>query len=82
MNRDGDLTYSEAIEKVMRNNNYFAPLKLLYKEIWNYKDISKIVGKTPDFTIQERVQRDPRFTRIAKVFTHSPNFWNRSRKKI
>lgn len=66
MNKDGDLTYSEAIEKVMRNNNYFAPLKLLYKEIWNYKDKLKIVGKTPDFTIQERVQRDPRFTRIAK----------------
>ncbi len=66
MNNDGDLTYSEAIEQVMRNNDYFAPLKLLYKEIWNYKDKSKIIGKTPDFTIQERVQRDPRFTRIAK----------------
>ena len=66
MNKDGDLTYSEAIEKVMLNNGFFAPLKLLYKEIWNYKDKSKIIGKTPDFTIQERVQRDPRFTRIAK----------------
>jgi len=66
MNNDGDLTYSEAIEQVMRNNGYFAPLKLLYKEIWNYKDKSTIIGKTPDFTIQERVQRDPRFTRIAK----------------
>ncbi len=61
-----NITYSEAIEKVMQRNGYFAPLKLLYKEIWNYKDKSKIVGKTPDFTIQERVQRDPRFTRIAK----------------
>ncbi|HLM60386.1 MAG TPA: HNH endonuclease signature motif containing protein [Pyrinomonadaceae bacterium] len=66
MSNDGDLTYSEAIEQVMRNNGYFAPLKLLYQEIWNYKDKSKIIGKTPDFTIQERVQRDPRFTRIAK----------------
>lgn len=66
MNNDGDLTYSEAIEQVMRHNGYFAPLKLLYKEIWNYKDKSKIIGKTPDFTIQERVQRDARFTRIAK----------------
>ncbi|NJM54408.1 MAG: hypothetical protein HC846_14140 [Blastocatellia bacterium] len=66
MNKDGDLTYSDAIEQVMLHNGYFAPLKLLYKEIWNYKDKSKIVGKTPDFTIQERVQRDPRFTRIAK----------------
>lgn len=58
-------TYSEAIEKVMMNNGYFAPLKLLYKEIWNYKDKSKIIGKTPDYTIQERVQRDERFTRIG-----------------
>lgn len=65
MNKD-DLTYSEAIEQVMRSNGNFAPLKLLYEEIWNYKDKSKIIGKTPDFTIQERVQRDPRFTRIAK----------------
>lgn len=70
MNNDGDLTYSEAIEQVMRHNGNFAPLKLLYKEIWSYKDKSKIIGKTPDFTIQERVQRDPRFTRIAKgVYT-------------
>lgn len=61
-----DLTYSEAIEQVMLNNNYFVPLKLLYREIWKYKDKSKIIGKTPDMTIQERVQRDPRFTRIAK----------------
>jgi len=66
MRNTKDTTYSEAIEQVMLNNGYFAPLKLLYKEIWNYKDKTKIVGKTPDMTIQERVQRDPRFTRIAK----------------
>lgn len=66
MNRNDDLTYSDAIEKVMLDNGYFAPLKLLYSEIWNYKDRSTIKGKTPDNTIQERVQRDPRFTRIAK----------------
>lgn len=59
------MTYSEAIEKIMLNNGYFAPLKLLYHEIWKYKDKSKIVGKTPDYTIQERVQRDGRFTRIG-----------------
>ena len=58
-------TYSEAIEKVMLNNNYFASLKLLYREIWRYKDKTKINGKTPDFTIMERVQRDKRFTRIG-----------------
>lgn len=49
------MTYSEAIEQVMLKNGYFAPLKLIYKEIWNYKDKSEIVGKTPDMTIQERV---------------------------
>jgi flagellar basal body rod protein FlgG len=66
MLNERDLTYSEAIEQVMLHNGYYAPLKLLYEQIWNYKDKSKIVGKTPDMTIQERVQRDPRFTRIAK----------------
>jgi hypothetical protein len=60
-----ELTYSEAIEQVMLQNGYFAPLKLIYKEIWKYKDKSKIIGKTPDMTIQERVQRDERFTRIG-----------------
>ena len=65
MRNESDTTYSEAIEKVMLNNGYFAPLKLLYKEIWSHKDKSKIIGKTPDYTIQERVQRDERFTRIG-----------------
>lgn len=60
-----NLTYSEAIEQVMLHNGYIAPLKLLYKEIWNFKDRSKVIGKTPDMTIQERVQRDKRFTRIG-----------------
>lgn len=59
------MTYSDAIEQVMLNNGYIAPLKLLYKEIWNYKDRSSIKGKTPQMTIQERVQRDERFTRIG-----------------
>lgn len=66
MHNDKDITYSEAIEKVMLDNGFYAPLKLLYEQIWNYKDKSKIVGKTPDMTIQERVQRDQRFTRIGK----------------
>jgi len=65
MHKNNDTTYSEAIEKVMINNGYFAPLKLLYREIWKYKDKSRIVGLTPDYTIQERVQRDKRFTRIG-----------------
>jgi hypothetical protein len=37
----------------------------LDNEIWNYKDKSKIIGKTPDYTIQAIVQRDRRFTRIG-----------------
>lgn len=65
MRDNNDATYSEAIEKVMINNGYFAPLKLLYREIWKYKDKSKIVGVTPNNTIQERVQRDERFTKIG-----------------
>jgi putative restriction endonuclease len=65
MKIENDLTYIKAIEQVMLQNGYFAPLKLLYKEIWNFKDKSKISGLTPNQTIQEKVQRDPRFTRIA-----------------
>ncbi len=62
---ENDLTYSEAIERVMLENGYLAPLKLLYKGIWKFKDKSKVKGKTPDFTIMERVQRDSRFTKIG-----------------
>lgn len=65
MKHNNDLTYSEAIEQVMLHNGYFAPLKLIYKEIWNYKNKSKITGLTPHMTIQERVQRDKKFTRIG-----------------
>jgi len=55
------LTFSDAIEKVMMNNWYYAPLKLIYKEFWKYREKTWL---TPDKTIQERVQRDPRFTKI------------------
>ncbi|GMO45503.1 MAG: hypothetical protein Ta2B_26540 [Termitinemataceae bacterium] len=65
MKDNNDRTYSDAIELVMLNNGYFAPLKLIYKEIWKHKDIAAISGKTPNMTIQERVQRDERFTRIG-----------------
>jgi hypothetical protein len=57
-----NLTYSEAIEMVMNDNGGFAPLKYIYKNIEKYR---KKTGKTPDNTIQERVQRDSKFTRIA-----------------
>lgn len=58
-------TYSEAIEQVMLHNGYFAPLKIIFREIWNYKDRSEITGKTPNYTIMEKCQRDKRFTRIG-----------------
>lgn len=61
-----DLTYNDAIEKVLLNNGYFAPLKTIYKEIWKYKDKSKIRGLTPDATIQKQVQVEDRFTKIGK----------------
>lgn len=57
-----NLTYSEAIEMVMKENGGYAPLKYIYENIEKYR---KKTGKTPDNTIQERVQRDDRFTRIA-----------------
>lgn len=68
------MTYSDAIEQVMLNNGNFAPLKLLYEQIWNYKDKTRVDGKTPNNTIQERVQRDSRFTRIGKGIYALTNF--------
>lgn len=60
-----DLTYSEAIEQVMLHNGYYAPLKLIYREVWKYKSKDTIRGKTPDYTIQAIVQREDKFTRIG-----------------
>lgn len=60
-----DLSYSKAIEQIMLYNWYYAPLQLIYKEIWKYKNKDKITGKTPDFTIQAIVQREEKFTRIG-----------------
>jgi hypothetical protein len=82
MQNNNDKTYSEAIEKVMMNNGYFAPLKLIYKEIWKYKDKSKIIGKTPDYTIMERVQRDNRFTRIGLGVYALTNYLDKLPKQI
>jgi hypothetical protein len=56
-----EITFSQAIEQVMLNNWYYAPLKLIYREFSKYR---KKTWKTPDFTIQERVQRDKKFTKI------------------
>ena len=56
------ITFSESIEKVMLDNGYFASLQRIYKEFPKYRALT---GKTPFNTIQERVQRDSRFTRIG-----------------
>lgn len=60
-----DLTYSQAIEKIMLENGGVASLKQIYKEIWKYKKQESIKGKTPHNTIQERVQRDEKFYRLG-----------------
>lgn len=56
------VTFSDAIEKVMISNGHYAPLQLIYKEFEKHRPFS---GLTPLNTIQERVQRDKRFTRIG-----------------
>lgn len=60
-----NLTYDEAIEQIMLKNGGFASLKQIYNDIWLFKDKSKIIGKTPNNTIQERVQRSSRFFRLG-----------------
>lgn len=57
-----EITFSEAIERVMLANGYYASLQLIYKEFEKYRSFS---GLTPLKTIQERVQRDKRFTKIG-----------------
>ena len=68
-----DLTYSEAIEKVIFDNGGYASLKYIYENIEKYR---KKTGLTPDNTIQEKVQRDNRFTRIAKGIYALTDFVN------
>lgn len=69
-----DLTYSEAIEKVILDNGGYASLKYIYENIEKYR---KKTGFTPDNTIQERVQRDDRFIRIAKGIYALTDFVNK-----
>ena len=69
-----ELTYSEAIEKVIIDNGGYAPLKYIYENIEKYRIKT---GLTPDNTIQERVQRDNRFTRIAKGVYALTDFINK-----
>ena len=69
-----ELTYSEAIEKVIIDNGGYATLKYIYENIEKYRIKT---GLTPDNTIQERVQRDNRFTRIAKGVYALTDFINK-----
>lgn len=57
-----EMTFSQAIEQIILDNGYLASLQHIYKEFPKYRALT---GKTPLKTIQERVQRDPRFTRIG-----------------
>jgi len=57
-----EITFSQAIEQIILDNGYLASLQHIYKEFPKYRALT---GKTPLKTIQERVQRDPRFTRIG-----------------
>lgn len=72
--KQDNLTYSEAIEKVILDNGGYAPLKYIYENIGKYR---KKTGLTPDNTIQEKVQRDDRFTRIAKGIYALSDFVNK-----
>lgn len=74
-----ELTYSQAIEKVMLNNWYYAPLWLIYKEIEKYRSKT---WKTPNNTIQERVQRDKKFTKIWLWVYWLTEFLDRLPKEI
>lgn len=73
-----DLTFSSAIEQVMLNNWYYAPLSLIYKEFSKYREKT---GLTPDNTIQERVQRDKRFTKIGYWVYALTNFLDKLPKE-
>lgn len=69
-----DLTYSEAIEKVILDNDGYASLKYIYENLEKYR---RKTGETPDKTIQAIVQRDNRFTRIAKGVYALTDFVNK-----
>lgn len=71
------ITFSEAIEKVMLDNGYLASLQRIYKEFPKYRPLT---GKTPFKTIQERVQRDRRFTRIGVGLYALTEFLNKIQK--
>jgi len=59
-------TWSDAIEKVIRENDNYATLKLLHQQAPQiYAEHNEIKGLTPHKTIDERVQRDKRFHKLV-----------------
>ena len=66
MSRKTKFTWSDAIIEVLNRHNNVVSLKTLHNEAPGiYSNYNKIVGKTPHKTINERVQRDDRITKIA-----------------
>ena len=63
---DKDISYADAVEKVMQANGGFASLRHIYKEIWRYKDKSKTKGKSLKTVIRGAVRTHNRFVRIDK----------------
>ena len=60
-----EVSFVVAIEQIMRDNGGYAPLKLIYAKLPQYKDLSKLKGGTPFDTAREKVQRNKRFKRIG-----------------
>ena len=82
MPKPEDKSFSDAIEKVMLENNYWASLKHIYQEIWNYKDKLALKGKTPEATIRKIVQKDPRFINISLATYALKKYRNKLPKNI
>ena len=60
-----EVSFVVAIEQIIRDNGGYAPLKLIYDKLPQYKDLSKLKGVTPRDTAREKVQRSKRFKRIG-----------------
>ena len=60
-NKEKELTWSQAIEKAIIQLGYIATLKDIHRLAPTFK---KFEGKTPDRTINERVQRDDNFVKL------------------
>lgn len=87
-------TWSDAIITVLKHHKNVALLKTLHVEApLIYAQYNKISGTTPHKTINERVQRDKRFTKLApSIYTlteflnelpkeYNPNFQTKDEKE-